>query len=310
MAVFISYSHDDSDFVDRLVWNLIESKTHVWIDKWEISVGESLLAKIEAALQDADALVAILSKASVQSEWCKKELTAGLVRELEERQVLVLPVLAEDCDVPLFLRDKKYADFRSGPDKGLREIREALARVTTDALGRTDEPRGFVDWSSEWSVNTDGSVTIHVIAAEHAKDQPYTTLSFIDVTLNELGSRRHRELAEAGFEPFAKQLILSSIAVVPEFADFTVLLKDEWPVDGDIVVRDAKIDLQYTVHARCRRLGQDTGRDILLRLGRQVQMMADQGVRVLQPAPRDRIDEFQAIMKKYRPDLPFSRAAP
>ena len=105
MAVFVSYSHEDSAFVDTLVSHLVASKTNVWIDKWEIHVGDSLIRKVEEAIQKSDALVAVLSKASVQSEWCRKELTAGLVRELEERQVLVLPVLVEDCEVPLFVID-------------------------------------------------------------------------------------------------------------------------------------------------------------------------------------------------------------
>ncbi len=163
MAVFISYSHSDSEFVNKLAARLVASKANVWIDKWEINVGDSLIRKIEDAIQKADALVAVLSKTSVQSEWCRKELTAGLVRELEEKQVLVLPVLAEDCEIPLFLRDKKYADFRKGFDQGLRDILEALARVTTDTLGRLAEPGAFVDWSISWGIGRSNTVIIQII---------------------------------------------------------------------------------------------------------------------------------------------------
>jgi hypothetical protein len=308
MAVFISYSHEDSAFVDTLVSHLVASKTHVWIDKWEIHVGDSLLRKIEQAIQDSDALVAVLSRASVQSEWCRKELTAGLVRELEERHVLVLPVLVEDCEVPLFLRDKKYADFRRHFDQGLRDIREAVARVSTAAQGRTDEPRGYIDWSLAWSICERGAVTVHIVAAEHPRDQPYTILTTLDIALNEVASRRHVELAGAGFEEFGKRLILSAIADVPEFADLSVLLVDERPVTRKFRVRDSKAGLEYDVTATSRWLGQATGRDVLLHVGRQAQQMATQGMRTLQPAPVDRRDEFLAIMKRYRPDLPFNGA--
>jgi hypothetical protein len=308
MAVFISYSHDDSAFVDTLVSHLVASKTHVWIDKWEIHVGDSLLRRIEQAIQDADALVAVLSRASVESEWCRKELTAGLVRELEERHVLVLPVLVEDCEIPLFLRDKKYADFRRSFDQGLRDIREAVARVSTAVQGRIDEPKGHIDWSLAWSIDERGAVTIHIVAAEHTREQPYTILTTIDVALNDVASRRHVELAGAGFEEFGKRLILSAIAEVPEFVSLSVLLVDERPVTREFLVRDVKAGLEYHVAATCRWLGQATGRDVLLHVGRQAQQMAAQGMRTLRPAPEDRRAEFLAIMQKYRPELPFDSA--
>jgi hypothetical protein len=305
MAIFISYSHNDSEFVEKLSWQLVAAKTNVWIDKWEINVGDSLIRKIEEAIQKADALVAVLSKASTQSEWCRKELTAGLVRELEERQVLVLPVLLEECEIPLFLRDKKYADFRKGFDQGLREILEALARGSNPGLGRVDEVGGFIDWSITWGTDEQNAVSLHVMAAEHAKEQPYTTLSYIKIELNDVGSRRHLELAEAGFDDFAEQLVLTSIATVPEIVDFSVRLRDQHPKTQKFTVRDSKAGLEYRITAVCNRLGQDTGRDILLHIGRQLQQMASQGMRVMRPAPQERKEEFLAIMRKYRSDWPF-----
>ena len=45
------------------------------------------IRKIESTIQGANTLLVVLSKASVESEWCKKELTADLVRELEAKSV-------------------------------------------------------------------------------------------------------------------------------------------------------------------------------------------------------------------------------
>ena len=66
---------------------------------------------MQQAIQDSSALLVVLSKASVASEWCRKELNAGLMRELDEKRVVVLPLLVDDCEIPLFLREKMYADF-------------------------------------------------------------------------------------------------------------------------------------------------------------------------------------------------------
>ena len=40
--VFISYSRDDADWVRRFAEALREQSVSVWLDEWQISVGESL----------------------------------------------------------------------------------------------------------------------------------------------------------------------------------------------------------------------------------------------------------------------------
>jgi len=41
------------------------------------------------------------------------------MRELDEKRVVVLPVIVEECDIPLFLREKMYADLRTNFNTGL-----------------------------------------------------------------------------------------------------------------------------------------------------------------------------------------------
>lgn len=96
MPVFISYSHADKSFVDTLAAHLVKRNAHVWGDSWELNVGDSIVGRVQEAIQESSALLVVLSKTSVQSEWCKKELSAGLMRELDEKPVIVLPVLLED----------------------------------------------------------------------------------------------------------------------------------------------------------------------------------------------------------------------
>jgi hypothetical protein len=122
VAVFISYSHKDAAFVDKLAADLVMLRHNVWVDRWELSVGDSLIDKIQSALVAAGGILIILSKSSVASEWCRKELNSGLIRELEQKQVVVLPCVMEDCDIPLFLKDKMYADFRGDYSQALHQI--------------------------------------------------------------------------------------------------------------------------------------------------------------------------------------------
>ena len=47
----------------------------------------------------------------MRSSWVEKELNAALAIELERKDVFVLPLVIDDCDIPVFLKDKLYADF-------------------------------------------------------------------------------------------------------------------------------------------------------------------------------------------------------
>ena len=150
MPIFISYSHSDKTFVGKLAAALVKNNAHVWVDEWELNVGDSILNKVQEAIQESSTLLVVLSMASVQSEWCKKELSAGLMRELDEKRVVVLPVLLEDCDIPMFLREKMYADFRHNFEDGLNAILDAVARITNASQGRIIKEKVVNDWATDW----------------------------------------------------------------------------------------------------------------------------------------------------------------
>ena len=124
---FISYSSQDAAFAGQLASELQRSGIGVWFDQWEIRAGDSLIAKISEGLSTHDFLVIVLSPSSVSSAWVQKELNIALMTELDERKATVIPALYRDCKIPAFLKEKKYADFRSNFAKGLMEVRMAVA---------------------------------------------------------------------------------------------------------------------------------------------------------------------------------------
>ena len=153
MPVFISHSHQDKEFVDNLATHLIKHNAHVWVDRWEIKAGESILNRVQNEIRGATAVLFVLSNSSIQSEWCKKELNAGLMRELEERATIVIPVLLEKCEIPMFLREKKYADFSQDFDFGLKSVVDAIANITNANQGRIEGIDYHVDWAQDWGTN-------------------------------------------------------------------------------------------------------------------------------------------------------------
>lgn len=126
--VFISYSHEDEDFVLKLVTNLKTKGVPVWLDKWDIPLGDNWLRTIEGALTNCASMLLILSPAAVasnevQSEWLK-------VRKDKKK---VIPVLYKKCDKPYQLDPIQHLDFTSGnPDDDV-----ALSSVLL-ALGMTE----------------------------------------------------------------------------------------------------------------------------------------------------------------------------
>lgn len=111
-SIFLSHSHQDKNFARRLAFDLRKAGANVWIDEAELKIGDSLIEKISEGLENMEFVGAILSNSSVSSKWVKQELKVALTEELKLGKIKVLPILVEDCDIPTFLKDKLYADFR------------------------------------------------------------------------------------------------------------------------------------------------------------------------------------------------------
>lgn len=267
MSIVISYAHEDNDFVDNLAGNLFKNRVHVWVDRWELKVGDSLLRKIESAIQDADALLVVLSKASVESEWCKKELTAGLVRELEAKSVFVLPVVIDDCEIPLFLKDKLYADFRKDKDKALQNVLESTARFTSDTLYRGKTPKMNTDYGLYCSVSTD-TVEINLTLLDIPVDQPHSVITEIFVKGNQVLAKRYIEFTKHGFDWFQRATILGMVvAEVGTKKTGFHYLEDSSPKSLEFTIVDPKHGTRLDVKASSRRLGEDNGKDIVVDWG-------------------------------------------
>lgn len=272
MPIFISYSHQDKDFVDTLAAHLVKHRARVWVDRWELSVGDSIVDRVQSAIQEASALLVVLSKASVKSQWCKKELSAGLVRELEEKRVVVLPVLAEDCDIPMFLRDKLYADFRTSFQDGLKVTLEAIAKVTSDTMGRIGTAEHHSDWAIDYGFDDDRYV-LRVTLVEFGEDLPYTVLTEIVALANEEATKRQKAYAEKGFADFGQLVVVGTLAGVVAEQKTHIVLKDSQPQTVQFGFHDPRSGIGYEMLIRARWLGEDTGKDVVMDCTGQLELV-------------------------------------
>jgi TIR domain len=126
--VFISHNHQDKSFVRRLGADLAANGVRPLIDEAEINVGDSLISKIGAAIDELDYFAIVLSPRSIASVWVQQELEQAMTSQLASRQIVILPILLEKCEVPAFLRGKLYVDFTqsTGYDESFARLLRAL----------------------------------------------------------------------------------------------------------------------------------------------------------------------------------------
>ena len=258
MPVFISYNHADRDFAETLAVHLVQAKQNVWIDKWELNAGDSLISKIEEALGGADAILVLLSKNSVKSEWCKKELHAGLVRELEEKSVLLIPIILDDCKIPLFLKEKLYIDFRKNKDENLALLLRSLDRISNLAQARAETPNFHIDWAMglvshaddwgvEWTFVNHGEKSRYVVLTQVI----YWPTGRSQTSFSELSNDTAKFVFASEFMKFFldAEPELSFLINSPELVRKDRVLEDK--------VNGGTVNLMITV----RRLGEDNGMD-------------------------------------------------
>jgi hypothetical protein len=104
-SIFISYSHEDKELARLLAQRLRERGLNVWIDEGELKIGDSLIERIATAIAEIDFFLALVSEASRNSNWCRKELALAVTGELGREGVRVLPVRVADASMPEALAD-------------------------------------------------------------------------------------------------------------------------------------------------------------------------------------------------------------
>jgi len=128
---FISYFSGDQDFARKIAGDLQNRDLHVWRDAGEIDVGDSISDKIQEGLKRSFTFIIVLSPEALKRPWVKEELRAAYNLRLAE-ELKILPIVYKDCELPIFLSDYRFADFRE--EKNYTEQMEILSRSIRNAV--------------------------------------------------------------------------------------------------------------------------------------------------------------------------------
>ena len=127
--IFISYSHKDSKYVEKLEKKLIEEGFNVWIDH-RIDYGSQWTEEIENAIDTCDAYIVVMSEDSKISEWVQRE-----VIHAERRKKPFFPLLLSG-EFWFSLGNIQFVDITNAslpPENFYRHLSSVIVRNKSEA---------------------------------------------------------------------------------------------------------------------------------------------------------------------------------
>jgi uncharacterized protein YjbI with pentapeptide repeats len=119
-SCFISYSHQDEEFSQRLHSQMRAEKLRVWYAPEDMKGGRKLHEEIFSAIQIHDKLLLVLSESSMKSEWVLTEIRRARKVEREEHRRKLFPIRLIDFEA---IQKWECFDADSGKDLAV-EVRE------------------------------------------------------------------------------------------------------------------------------------------------------------------------------------------
>ena len=135
--VFLCHAGDDNmRFVNEFAKTLRENHgINVWSSDWEMLPGDSLVDKIfNEGIKNADAMIIVISKNSINKKWVKEELNAGFVKRIEGKFKLI-PVIIDDCEIPEVLKTTIWQRINN-----LNDFKKELDTIVNSIYGYYVKP--------------------------------------------------------------------------------------------------------------------------------------------------------------------------
>ena len=143
---FLSYARKDGERVQTLRTALEARNLDVWVDLDGIHAGETFWPVICAAIDAADAFVAVVTPAAARSPHCRRELEHALARGKPVVPVVLEPV--QDADLHPELASRQWVFLRRDDD-----FAEGVGRLVRAVGAEPDWRRAHSRWlarAGEW----------------------------------------------------------------------------------------------------------------------------------------------------------------
>lgn len=168
LAVFLSYAHSDAEWTRKLAADLERDGFNVFLDEWDIAVGEPLVERIDQGLAGASSGLIIYGQRTRESNWVATEYNV-LAQRAIDRKLRLAAVLVANADLPPILSTWVAADFRDCRSE--EDYRRQLGRLEQALRGERPLRSGIEhipDVPDDLTVRREGPrrVTVRVAARQ------------------------------------------------------------------------------------------------------------------------------------------------
>ncbi len=139
--LFISYSHRDKTFLDRLLIHLSplaqEGVIDLWVDT-KLTAGEQWKETIEESLQTASVAILLVSADFLASEFIVNNELPSLLKAAKEEGTRIIPIILKPCR---FSRDKRLSIYQAAnlPERPLAKLSEVEQEEIYDKVSELVE---------------------------------------------------------------------------------------------------------------------------------------------------------------------------
>jgi len=120
--VFVSHSSKDKEIVERISYDLIKNNIPVWLDSYELSIGDSLYDKIFSGLNESNFIVVVISSNYNNSFWTSKEFKTILAKEERDKKKYLIPIRIDSTIVPLEIADRLHQNFQDDFQNSIKQL--------------------------------------------------------------------------------------------------------------------------------------------------------------------------------------------
>jgi hypothetical protein len=265
MSVFISYSHADQEFVDKLSLRLLNENIKVWRDEYKLSGGDSLTVRIGAAIEQASFLCVVISDSALSSTWVDREIQAGLLRESKSASLVIIPLLLKDVLIPEPLRDRLWIDFRKDIEAGMARLLAVVRREgAADSVAGTTEDASYLFYYGTEGGWVDGryDLAVDVVSVDH--EERFCLLTQIRFRGNDAATAegmRKRDINSY------KTYILRACAREFEARPARAEVRPDRPARGKFFIESEDGALRFDARTEVKMLGAHRGETVVFNIG-------------------------------------------
>ena len=130
---FISYNHRDCAWAEWIAWELEKNGFTVVIQAWDFGAGSNFVIEMDAALRDAQRVIAVLSPNYLESNFTLSEWAAPFSNDPKGKGRKLIPVRVQEVDVDGLLGQIVYIDLvgkdeRTAKTELLDKLRESRGK--------------------------------------------------------------------------------------------------------------------------------------------------------------------------------------